>query len=444
MKVQASRIDLSSSQWKTALGSAIWVLVVCFSVESVGEDRGWLDIRNFGATPSDNTDDALSIQKAIDEARRRGVGVFVPKGTFLIGSTLLLPSHVRIRGCGDLSVIKLCDGANTNMFENADPERGNEGIEITRLKLDGNRGKQDLGRVLEINYFVIRTKRAFRCRFQDLTIVNAPGDGIANWGGQYNLYSRITVVSAYRYGIQLQGAKGFGPVRANTVQQCAAYDCGWDGITLGHASDNEIIECNAYRNGHAGIAGDRANGVRVASCLVYENKFYGIAVADAALRTPPHGWIVQSNRVFRNREGGIGVLNGAYDVAVLDNSIANNDGEGIRIGQDCHAVLVRGNRISRNGRDGIRVLGAMAVQITNNICWNNGRSRRGAGIACLGSPRKPVRMVVITGNICFDNQRVPTQQQGIRAIKDEQIIIQNNVCPTPAHAGAPSPERASH
>ena len=78
--------------------------------------------------------------------------------------------------------------------------------------------------------------------------------------------------------------------------------------------------------------------MKVISCLAYENKFYGIAVADAALRNAPRDWVIASNYVLRNGRGGIGVLNGAYNVSVSGNSIVGNKGDGIWVGVNCHEI----------------------------------------------------------------------------------------------------------
>jgi hypothetical protein len=174
--------------------------------------------------------------------------------------------------------------------------------------------------------------------------------------------------------------------------------------------------------------------VRVESCLAYENKFYGIAVADAALQNPPRNWIIQPNQVSRNVQGGIGILNGSYDVAVLDNSIASNAGDGIWVGKDCHGIVIRGNRCRENGLFGIRTFNAWGLQILNNLCWNNGQRETADGISCLGAAGSPVRQVVIMGNLCFDDQETKTQRFGIAVSQKEDCRVTNNLCEGNAQA----------
>lgn len=55
----------------------------------------------YGATPDDESDDASAIQKAIDEASKAGHGrVFLPRGTYRIGSTIELKSNTVLSGVG--------------------------------------------------------------------------------------------------------------------------------------------------------------------------------------------------------------------------------------------------------------------------------------------------------------------------------------------------------
>lgn len=55
----------------------------------------------YGATPDDGSDDLTAIQKAIDEASAAGHGrVFIPKGKYLIGNTLVLKSNTVLMGAG--------------------------------------------------------------------------------------------------------------------------------------------------------------------------------------------------------------------------------------------------------------------------------------------------------------------------------------------------------
>ncbi len=59
------------------------------------------DIRNYGATANDNTNDRAAIHAAITAAANAGGGkVLVPQGNYKIGSTVYLPSNVTLQGMG--------------------------------------------------------------------------------------------------------------------------------------------------------------------------------------------------------------------------------------------------------------------------------------------------------------------------------------------------------
>jgi len=57
-------------------------------------EKGLLDVTRHGAQPDDDIDDTSALQKAIDEAREKGLVVFVPGGVYLISDTLRLMQGV--------------------------------------------------------------------------------------------------------------------------------------------------------------------------------------------------------------------------------------------------------------------------------------------------------------------------------------------------------------
>ena len=79
-----------------------------------------ISVKDFGAVGEGVTDDRAAIQAAIDHASSLGGGfVDFPAGTFLIGSTLLLPSKVILRGQGRAgTVIKVANGVKSHRDQN--------------------------------------------------------------------------------------------------------------------------------------------------------------------------------------------------------------------------------------------------------------------------------------------------------------------------------------
>ena len=92
------------------------------------------DVINLGATPSDSTDDAAAIQKALDAAAE-GDTVSLPRGTFLVNRTLRAKSGVRIQGAAaDLTILKFHGVTQANFFDLS----GTRKVELSGFTLEGD------------------------------------------------------------------------------------------------------------------------------------------------------------------------------------------------------------------------------------------------------------------------------------------------------------------
>lgn len=60
--------------------------------------QGLLDVTTYGARPGDDADDTAALQRAIDDARDRGLVVFFPGGDYLVSDTLRVMQRVRHEG----------------------------------------------------------------------------------------------------------------------------------------------------------------------------------------------------------------------------------------------------------------------------------------------------------------------------------------------------------
>ena len=89
-------------------------------------------IDQYGAKPNDNIDDAPAIQAAINA---NGV-TYIPEGTYLIGSSLTIPSNRKIIGEGAKSILK-AKSDNVHILNVYSPSNAIENVLISDLKLDG-------------------------------------------------------------------------------------------------------------------------------------------------------------------------------------------------------------------------------------------------------------------------------------------------------------------
>lgn len=104
------------------------------------------NVKDYGATPNDNTDDAEAITKAMTACNAAGGGtVLLPRGRYIANSTLEIPQYVTIRGEGSNLTTLVC--INDKTYES--------GIHYPGFLGTNNFGVEDLTIVLEYGNNVI-------------------------------------------------------------------------------------------------------------------------------------------------------------------------------------------------------------------------------------------------------------------------------------------------
>lgn len=143
----------------------------------------------FGAVADGVTDDAPSIQEAINEVALRGGGfVDLASGTHVLGSTLVLPSKVVLRGKGSAStVLRAKNALNATMIKSLNYDsligtdtwlvaNGNQqAFGLVQLRLDGNKANQASGSGVQFY--------GKRLRIDDVMIVQCKDEG---WHSESN------------------------------------------------------------------------------------------------------------------------------------------------------------------------------------------------------------------------------------------------------------------
>ena len=124
------------------------------------------DVSGFGAVANDAIDDTYAVQKALNAAGAAGGGtVSIPRGRFQLNGTLLVPSHVQLKGAGtNLSLLywrdreeplpALIQGSNTFAVEELTMLAANHGAGIVSDTPD----KPDAGNVF-LRRLVMRLNR---------------------------------------------------------------------------------------------------------------------------------------------------------------------------------------------------------------------------------------------------------------------------------------------
>ena len=87
-----------------AQDSAPYYVVDLVDLEEVppalAQPAGTVSVTDHGATGNGTTDDGQAIQAAIDEAQSKGMGVWIPPGTYLDATTVLNVKGVTVQGAG--------------------------------------------------------------------------------------------------------------------------------------------------------------------------------------------------------------------------------------------------------------------------------------------------------------------------------------------------------
>lgn len=254
---------------------------------------GFLSVDWYGAVGDGVADDTAEIQATVDAASSSGINrVNIPPGTYLVSSAIQLPSNMALLGSVG-TVLRLANGANTDIIRNADWSSGNTNIHISGLKLNGNRANQ----------------------------VSAVGDGpgqscISLVNVQWATVERVVGHSAFLHGIDISVQDIAYNTNGQTsssivIRECEIWDCGDDGITT-HACRGVMIEnciCHdmaaAYSGNSNGIEiDDGSRDVTILGGLMYRN-LNGILVKGHINRSPAYGVSIVGTLTQSNSSAGI-------------------------------------------------------------------------------------------------------------------------------------------
>jgi hypothetical protein len=289
-----------------------------------------LNIRDFGATPDDGTNDTDAIQSAFDAATA-GDTVYVPAGTYHVrapdpttsGATALRldrdvhPDNLTITGDGEASRLKLLgDHTDNHVLWRVTVEDGWSSLTISDLTIDGNKDAQSAvggGIGLLVGYpnsGASNDVRIEHCWFRD--------------ANQNNL--------SVRYASNVK------------VYNVTSTGAGSDhGIAIAGGANHEVKRCYCAGNGKYGV--DVGMGSALVEDCVLENNGWGS-------KTTAYDETVTYRRVrFSNNEH-FGYLRnpvdgGPTDVTFEDCIAENNGLAGFNFGQDTNytvgTIVARGN-----------------------------------------------------------------------------------------------------
>jgi parallel beta-helix repeat protein len=387
---------------------------------------GVANIREFGAVGDGVADDTGAIRQALASALQSKGTVFFPPGTYLITDTLTVTDTVTLTGAGWGSVLMLKNNVRRLMIlvQSTSPTGETVGFQASNFVLDGNRGGQLDGGLLQINSaqgFVI----------DHLWVRN---------GGQPG-ESRVRGVNGISVAVKslVNLAPSRGVVMNSLIENVTKPGILWST----HATDG-FISGNVVRglrgNSQTPCIGvSEGRNVTIVGNSVSECEGAGISIANGGNNVAPLHAIIANNHAYGNGTGsvegsGIQVVNAFPDrnvfVEITGNVLYDNrgaaDGYGVLIQNVDHAVI-NGNIVRHNRRSGIVLYNVSGALVEGNYVFENNT---------MGTPEHSgimlhqVNRVHLTGNFVFDDRPTPTQAYGLffSGLKpSERISVTNNV-----------------
>lgn len=434
--------------YKPSLGELGWTTQLNGNFDTIDAAMTWLSSDRFsvkdtsfagGAVGDGLTDDTAAIQATIDAAAADGGGVvFLPQGTYLVTSSLVLASDITMAGVGpDASIIKQADG--TNMGTRILDLNGVNDVTVRDLQIDGNRFN-NTGHAHAIN---IRGN-SFRNTVVHVSIFRSTGDGVSISGtpATYCQVEECHIEDGAWGAIIMVGRDDAGTwcdyirVRGNTIKGTANH------AILASGGSSLVIEGNIITDAgvnwlegfsHA-IAIDGGSDTHPSSYITVSNNVItnaymaGIEIADQVHHVAVTGNIVNgtvnSYGIFFG-----GGLFPCYAGTIAGNVVTGCDQEGIRSGGSgpstrTTGVTIAGNTVSGCGSHGIFVDDLSHFSIVGNVCFNNDMAETDHEGIRLGG----VSDGLVMGNRCYDNQDTQTQNWGlhIQGTADDVVISGND------------------
>ena len=371
-----------------------------------------ISVKYFGAIGDGVTDDTAAVQDAIDYAESLGGGtLYFPPGTYGIGTTVTIPSNVRLLGAGmNLSIIQALSALPIKdpMLKNVTGDTGagvrvDTNITLEHMTFDGsgrtypawdtNTNPPTYGGLSQgdsrghlVRFYSAINVQVLNCEFRyhrsiaplvDGGCLNTLIDGcIFHHNGKLDDVSPC-IWTAYSF-------PNLTPTKNIKVTNCAFYDCLRMGLTFA-PEDGGIVENCSFDN-------MREGGIHVidgANIIIRGNRFNNIHVSDIVANGIEvesvgslNGNILIESNIFRDMGTRAISLNGAIDVVVSNNLIEDCGADDTYPGGPLNYAAGRspGDPIVATKRSGIELITSDAYQTKDIVIEGNIiRDTSGAG-----------------------------------------------------------------
>ncbi len=178
--------------------------------------------------------------------------------------------------------------------------------------------------------------------------------------------------------------------------------------------NNSILSYNICDESYCGAIYCRDSNIEIINNTVYNNRSRnGWSNTEGAVYIRNCTGILQNNEIYGNlfdyNSRGAGIYCIYSDIDIVDNTIDNNEGNGIIV--SCSEALIENNIITNSGYYGIKLYGDQLSLVVQNEIYNN----ESCGIVLENSSTR------------IDKNIISQSLYGIKCIKDSSPIIRNNV-----------------
>jgi parallel beta-helix repeat protein len=288
--------------------------------------------------------DNAAIQKAVERVAAAGGGIVLIKaGTYTLGNSVRLASHITLRGEGpEKTILKKAPGVKSKLALDADYGEFQATIEDARgfapgmgVTIVDNASRS--GWVASVRTIVrIEGQTLYFDRFlhMDYSVEKA--------GEVFNTFPLIAGYEVEDVRVEELAVDG-SRASSETLDGCQA-----GGIYFFHSKRMTIRNCVARDFPGDGISTQFVEEPVVDNCEVYGNAELGIHLGTGALRG-----LVRSNRAHDNGKDGLYLCWRVQHARYEQNRSWNNGQDGISLGhKDTDNIFVR-NVVTGNGRAGI-------------------------------------------------------------------------------------------
>lgn len=348
----------------------------------------YFNVKTYGAVGNGSTDDSSAIQDAIDAAELVGGAVFIPEGTYIIDTDLVIDSNnVQILGAGRGSILKAKASTDVNVIKVS----GADHILIQDIAVDGNKTNIDpitpgTQYILENAIWITGCNdvTVTRCHIHD----HAAGGIIAD-NSTHLIFTENYIENGVDNGIFLRPETDGADVACAdvTIANNIVHDMDFSGIQAIKSNNITISGNVSYNNGPSASQGD---GIGVEGCeyvtiqgnICYNNGIQGINCrqTEEGVVSPlgsSHivitGNVVYGHSSTNGDSGGILIL--ATDDVVCSNNLLYDNYFNINIAAgssiDSTNIKLSGNRLQDSGDTGIRIVLDTASDILisdNQVC----------------------------------------------------------------------------